>query len=222
MVRKRRLILNNSIDVIIAREPVLGKPDGLSIVFQNRDPIVIPISIWVSRGLSIQEEVTSDLITQLERDSAIYQVRPMVLRYLSPKPRTEREVRTYLQRKQVTTGTSNDVIFWLMQQNLINDFDYCVSYVKSHETKMSRTELKSKLQIRGVSSQTIEQAIREIYSDFSEQHALEQLARKKWKTLVNQSQEVASQRLGAYLQRKGFSYQMIFQVIGELERPSND
>ncbi len=81
----------------------------------------------------------------------------MGIRYISYKPRTEKEVRVYLNDKGVSLDEINDVVSKLKAAKFINDLQYVKDYTRyALEKKRGKFRIEMELRDRGVSSFDIE------------------------------------------------------------------
>lgn len=140
------------------------------------------------------------------------------LKYLSYRPRTKFEVRNYLIEQDYNNDLIDSTINRLEINNYINDKIYVNQFIEQRITanpkgkKFIAYELKNK----GISSTDIDSALEKIDYKIEYKMAIS-LAEKKINQLNKQEWFAVKVKLGNYLQRKGFSYDIIYDVFSFYE-----
>jgi SOS response regulatory protein OraA/RecX len=70
---------------------------------------------------------------------------------------------------------------------------------------------------RGISIDHIAEAIQQVYSEYPEEDLALRAARKKWKSVLSRDSLKARQKVGSYLQRQGFPFEMIIKALDGLK-----
>jgi regulatory protein len=155
------------------------------------------------RGQVLSDE---DIEKLKERDS-FEKTYDRALRFLSYRPRSEAEVRRYLQGKAVSPAIEEEVIERLTRAKLLDDLAFARYWVESRESfnprglRMLRYELRQK----GLSEKTIAQAL----TDLDEEEGAYRVALRRGRRLAHLDQVSFRQKLGAYLLRRGFPYEVV-------------
>lgn len=185
-------------------------------MFENRDPLEVPISLWVDFGLKIGLCVDSSLMDDLEREAAVRGWKQIALRYVSYRPRTTEEVRRYLARKGGEAAAVERVLTLGFHEGWLRDDEYARQFVQSKQGKSSRREVSWKLNQRGVRDANIEPVLSTEWSTEDEYRAAFKLGEKYVRTHRDENSERLRQRLWSHLQRKGFDFDVTRRVIEEL------
>lgn len=200
---------------ICGREPVLRNEDWIRVQFENRDPLEVPISVWVDFGLKIGLCIDGSVMEKLETESAVRGWKQVALRYVSYRPRTREELKRYLAKK----GADESIVARVTQlgehEGWLRDEDYAREFVQSRQGKASRREVSWKLGQRGVKDVHIEPVLTEEWSTEDEYQAARKLAEKFVRAHKEDSADRLRQRLWGHLQRKGFDVDMIRRVASE-------
>ena len=138
---------------------------------------------------------------------------------LTGTAKTERRLREKLEKSQrYTEDVIAKTIAFLKEYDYLNDYQYALRYLEENSEKRSLRDMKAKLFQRGVDSVSLKEAIeafqekqREEESD-PEREALLQCLEKKRRTL-DLSDPKDKQKLYAFLMRRGFSYDLIREVL---------
>jgi regulatory protein len=136
------------------------------------------------------------------------------LLFLGYRPRSEAETRTRLQKHGYTGGEINRVIERLKSLKLLNDAAFA-EYWKENRTSFKprgQRMLKSELRRKGVDPGTISEAVEGI----DELENARQAAVAKARSLPVTDYQVFRQKLGGYLQRRGFDYGVISKIVKQV------
>lgn len=148
-------------------------------------------------------------------------------RFLSFRPRSEKEVREYLEKK-IKNEKSNlknnkdvidSIINKLKEQKFLDDFEFAKwwieqrSKIKPKALKFIIFELKQK----GISKELIEQVLEDgnfvIESDFDK---AKKLAEKRIERYKNEDKQKKYEKMVRFLASKGFNYDTIKKVIDQI------
>lgn len=137
------------------------------------------------------------------------------LRFLSFRPRSEKEIQGYLKKKQVNEINSQKIIDKLKEQKFINDEEFAKWWIEQRTLIKPRAWriIKFELKNKGISEEIIQSLEFRVQND--EEVAIK-LAGKKISRYKNLSKQDAYQKLGRYLASKGFSWETIKISIDEV------
>ena len=142
-----------------------------------------------------------------------------VLRFLSFRPRSEKEIKDYLKRKQVSLITSQKVISKLKESNFLNDLEFAKWWVEQRTLIKPRALriIKIELKQKGISNEIIEELMQN--TEFKLKNDVEmaiKLAQKRMQRYKNLSKQEIYEKMGRFLQSKGFDYETIRKSIDEV------
>jgi regulatory protein len=155
------------------------------------------------RGQVLSDE---DIKGLKERDS-FEKAHDRALRFLSYRPRSEAEVRRYLQGKAVSPTIEEEVIERLTRAKLLDDLAFARYWVENRESfnprglRMLRYELRQK----GLGENTIAQAL----TDLDEEESAYRVGLRRGHRLAHLDQVSFRKKLGAYLLRRGFAHEVV-------------
>ncbi len=170
--------------------------------------------ILVSHRLLKDNEINEDNIKELFLKDEENKAWNKSLRYLSYKSRTEEEIRKYLINNSYDIEIINLILERLKEQGYINDTLYAQNYIRQRISlnpkgkKMIAYELVNK----GISEIETNKALDEIDDEVEYNMAI-RLVDKKVKGYRSLEWESLQNKLGNYLQRRGFSYSLIIKVL---------
>lgn len=177
--------------------------DGSSIELAG----IIAISLYVG------QQLTADDLRALEESSLQEEAYEKVLYYLSFRQRSEMEIEKYLAGKHLE-ATSAAVIARLKRAGLVDDTEFARHWVENRNTFHPRGSwaLRAELRRAGIDKDIVEQAVASVDE---EQNAVGAAERKAWQ-LRALDEQVFRTKLLAFLQRRGFGYQVANRTVQQL------
>ena len=146
--------------------------------------------------------------------------RTVLLRRLTAAPRTRKDLRDDLLRRNIPEDVVDRVLDRFTEVGLVNDEEYARMWVESRQRSrgMARRVLRQELRARGVSDEDAQDALDSIDPD-AERARARQLAQAKVRTMSRLEPEARVRRLAGLLQRRGYSsdvaYSVVREVVGE-------
>jgi regulatory protein len=155
------------------------------------------------RGQFLSDQEIEDL---LERDS-FQKAYDRALRFLSYRPRSEGEMRRYLQGKRVSPAIEAEVVERLTLAGLLDDQAFASYWVENRESfkPRGRHALRYELRQKGLGEEIIALALEDIDEEDSAYRALINRARR----IAPLDRGAFRKKLGSFLRRRGFSYEAI-------------
>jgi regulatory protein len=140
------------------------------------------------------------------------------LHYLSYRPRATKEMVLHLASKDFTSEIIDTLIERWTQVGYLNDHTFAKQWLEERIRlkKKGRLLLREELKQKGVSSNIIDQVMVTVDQD-EEFRACLELAQKKKRMIKETEKRKAKQKLYAYLQRRGYPFEMIQTVLLKLE-----
>lgn len=140
------------------------------------------------------------------------------LRFLSFRPRSEKEIRDYFKIKSQKTKTKINqetielIILKLKKQKFIDDTEFVRWWIDQRERLKPRSLkfIKFELKKKGISNELIENSELGTVSDFEKAF---NLAKKRIGRYKNEESQKVYEKMGRFLASKGFDYDVIKKVI---------
>lgn len=157
-----------------------------------------------------------DRLEAAERGSRAWNA---ALRLLEVRPRTEREIRDRLRRKEFIPEQIDKVIARLHDLELLNDAQFARLWVANRQNLNPRGAhaLRQELRAKGVDRQVADEVIADATNRDSEREACTEVARKALHKYANAPDRATFQRrFGGFLQRRGFTFDTIKPILDEL------
>lgn len=170
------------------------------------------LAAGIKEGTFLSAREAEDLLRQDEVAKA-YQ---KALRLLSYRPRSRREVLERLKTKGVAEEVLALVLDRLSQAGLLDDLAFALWWIENREgfRPRSRSLLRYELRRKGVEEETIVQALEGI----DETESARRAAQARLSRYAHLDEDTFRKKLSQFLMRRGFSYSVIREVVGNLVR----
>ena len=141
------------------------------------------------------------------------------LKFLSYRPRSEKEMRDYLAKKNVDTIITERIIADFKEHKFINDQDYAEMWVRNRTNYKPRSSrvIKMELKQKGINSDLIEEVMSTKSASTNDLSMALDLAERKLKRLEKEEPQKRREKLAGFLNRKGFGWDIIKEVINKLK-----
>lgn len=155
----------------------------------------------------------------MAREEEIKKAQDAAYRHLAVRARSQAEVRERLREKGYSFEVTEAVVKKLEGLGYLNDHEFALGWARSQVKRrhLGRLGLREELMRRGLSRDIIDQTVKEIYEECQEREVAHELVRKKMRgKAVHETQEL--RRLSDFLRRRGFSYEVIKEVLKKGEK----
>jgi len=178
------------------------------------DEFAFGLSRFAAAWLQIGQELSPEKIRELQDIDAQEVAYQRALKFISYRPRSEAEVRKNLKKHDIPEEVVTEVIVRLRRSGLVDDEQFAHAWVENRSTfrPRGRRALAAELRQKGVDDEAIDEVLRGLDEDsLAYQAALKQS--RKYGDLEWQA---FRQKLGAFLARRGFSYEVAKSVIEQV------
>ena len=140
------------------------------------------------------------------------------LKFLSYRPRSEKEIRDKLKKKKASEETINKIILRLKENNFINDEEFVRWWIEQRTNFKPRSLrlIKMELKQKGIGQELIEETIVHLPSTIDDLESAKKLIEKRLPRYKNLSREEKFQKIARFLSSKGFSYDIIKEIFKEI------
>ena len=167
-------------------------------------------------GLHIDDNIEQDFIEDILKSEEQMKAINYALKLLSYNRKTEKGMYDSLKRKGYDESIIEIAIDSLKDKKYIDDIDYAKAFIndKRNINNYGSNRIKYDLLKKGISKEIIGSTLN-IDSD-EEYNSAYELAVKKLKTYKGQEKHVVYRKLGGFLQRKGYSYEIISKILEDI------
>lgn len=139
-------------------------------------------------------------------------------RYLTIRNRSEKEIRDYLAKKKADPDIIDAIVAKLYEQKFLNDEAFARSWVRSRA--MFRPRGKRMLQIelaqKGIAKDIIQKVLEEEQEDVPDELTqAKNLIAKRVERLKDHPRQELYNKVGAFLGRRGYGWEVIKKAIDE-------
>ena len=139
------------------------------------------------------------------------------LRYLKFRDRSKKEIRDYLHSKKAPSEIIEKIISYCIDHNFINDERFAADWVHARSTYRLKSKKIIKLELikKGIDPETIEKALgsQEESNESNDLNLAKKLVQLRINRYINASRQEIYQKLGGFLSRRGFSWEIVKQAI---------
>ncbi len=113
-------------------------------------------------NIEIGDEIEDETLVELQRESDGARAFERAVKYATARPRTKREIKTYLKEKGYLPEMIAEVTAKLNEYGFIDDFRYARDYVAAYVKKLGVKRIKMDLKARGVCTEAIDAATEDV------------------------------------------------------------
>jgi regulatory protein len=208
---------------ITALEPQINDAERVNLYVDGHFLLGVNAAIVLQMDLHIEQELLPEQLEQLRSEEAEQQAVDRALNFLSYRPRSREEVRRYLRRKETPSDIIEAALARLDRLDFVNDRAFVEFWVENRDKFNPRGSrmLKNELRMKGVERDIVDELVDK---DGDEELAL-RAGRKKAISLLrlpNMDYPTFRNRLGAFLQRRGFGYEVVTHAVKGLWQEVKD
>ena len=194
--------------------PNKGHGRRVSVFLDGRFAFSVGDDVASREDLQPEQTLTAERIGTLVESDRHERCMSAATRYLASRPRSHAELRERLRRRGFDSDTQEAVIARLKEQGLLDDANFARFWTDNRESfsPRSRRLTRMELQKKGVPRDIIDQAVNVI----DDQARAYRAALSRVYSLRHSDREEFRCRLGAYLQRRGFGYDVVVRTVEEL------
>lgn len=179
----------------------------------------------VDRRLVVGKEIPAEELEMILFEAEVGKLMERMYRLFSIRQRSEKEVRDYIRRLNITNKISNkgevsglvleSLTNKLKQKGMLDDKAFALAWVDARRKskKMGNRALSSELFQKGIDREVIEEVVSSQSSVVSQEELAEQALGKKLKLWKKLPDLEFKKKATEFLLRKGFSYSEALKVI---------
>jgi len=168
----------------------------------------------VAAGLHRGQRLAAEDLQRLRSQDQEESVWQRCVAWIARRARSGTEIRQYLQRRRVEAAVAERVLRRLDEQGLVDDSGFARAWVENRLALHPRSgrALSQELRRKGIPPELAAQAL----AGIDEEEAARRLAQSKAPRWRDCEQGEFEKRLGNYLARRGFSFEIIHSVLDGL------
>ncbi|MBI2980253.1 MAG: RecX family transcriptional regulator [Chloroflexi bacterium] len=199
---------------ITALRIIKGPRKRANIFLEGKLAFSLEAEVVAKERLRVGQELSAEQIKALAESDHCQRCLDAAINYISYRPRSESELRTKLSQRGFDSDTQETVIARLKEQRLGGDMTFAQFWKENRETFSPRSRWLTGLELRrkGVASDIIDQVVGTIDDEDNAYRA----ARSKAYRLSRCEHQDFQRRLGDFLKRRGFNYEVINRIVERL------
>jgi regulatory protein len=196
---------------ITALRATKGRGKRVKMFLDEKFAFSLEAEVAVKAGLKIGQELSATEIEALARSDQFQRCLKAAAHYLSYRPRSESELRERLYRRGFSDDSIEAVIAKLKEQGLVDDMAFAQFWKDSRNSFSPRSQWLTKLELKrkGIAQEIVDQVV----DANNDKDSAYRAALSKARGLPCSDYERFRQRLGGYLRRRGFSYEVINHTV---------
>ena len=187
------------------------RDERLNIFLDGRFAFSLGAEVVAKENLRVGQELSRSQIEALAGNDEVQCCLEAAYRYLGYRPRSEFEIRERMQRRGFAAETIDEAITRLREQALLDDGAFAQFWKENRESFRPRSRWLTGLELKrmGVVNSVIEQAV----SGIDDGENAYQAALQKTRHCAPADYQSFRRRLGDYLRRRGFNYEVISHTV---------
>lgn len=199
------------------------KSGKYKITFDNNETLSTYDDVILNNGLLFKKEVDSELLDKLNIETSYYDIYNKTIKFISRKLRSEKEVKIFLDKQNVTSSDKKKIIAKLKDIKLINDVYFANAYCQDRMNLSNDGPYRIKKEL--ISNDIDENIIDEVMGKIDENFVYEKLTKliiKKINNNHNKSNYMLKQKIVGDMINLGYSKEMIVEIIDNNLKQNNN
>lgn len=136
----------------------LTKKNKYNVFLSSGEVITLDERVITENELLLKKEIDRELYDKVNRESKIYELVDIAIKYISVRLRSIKEIRDYLKKKEDNNELINTSVDKLIKMGYLDDDRFTKAFIKDklNFTNMGDYKIKMELQRLGVSNEIIE------------------------------------------------------------------
>ena len=198
-------------------------PSGkYNLILDNKEKFITYDEVILNNNLLFNKEIDPQLLNKLNIDTKYYDIYNKIVKLISIRIRSEKEVVDYLEKNNIEIIEQNKIIENLKNNNLINDKNFVKSFIsdKLNLSNDGPNKIKNMLLEHNISNELIDMELSKIDKSFYYEK-INKIIDKKVKSNKKYSQFVLKQKIVNDLKNQGFNYDDINECIENIKVNNN-
>ena len=202
---------------ITAIEVQERRKDRRSIFVDGKFVVGVDETIVADLGLKVGQQFSEDELNEVIRAELLSKAKARALNLLSYRSRSRAE----LARRLVRAGYEEDIVEETLSRlenaGFIDDAQFSQGWVNSRVSGkgLGRARVRWELRQKGVAPEVVEEALSSVDPD-KERELAADAAGRRWERDKDPDLRARRRRVASYLQRQGFDWQTVSEVLDRL------
>lgn len=211
-----RCEVEDELVTITLLRPRGAKGSSFTVELNNGERIVLRADTVASQGIHVGDTFEAATVGDWQRDDSFRLAVEVGLNFISYRPRSAKEVDDHLRGKSFDDAARDHAMNRLKELGYLDDAEFARFWVESRlaHRPRGRRALAWELRQKGIADATVEDVLARYGGDEAALACV--AARKRAATIVTAEYDEFRRKLGTFLARRGFSYEVVEQVVRDL------
>jgi len=194
-------------------------PQRVNVFVDGEFAIGVSLTTITKVGLHVGKQLSTEEFARLEQIESDDKAYVAALRFLEARPRSIAEVRARLGRKDFAPEAIDAAVARLAELELLDDAAFARFWVENRQANRPRGAgaLRDELRRKGIDTDTAAQVLSDESLTGDESAGAWRLARGALRKYAgSRDRNAFTRRMGSYLQRRGFSFEVIRPIVDQL------
>ena len=201
---------------ITAIEPQARRQGRVNVFVDGKFALGLFEEVALALSLHIGQQISPERLTEISQAETLRRAKEDAFRLLSFRGRSEKEIEDRLRRKGYEEDLIAQVIASLRGNGYVDDVQFAQNWVAARGRTRGRRALAHELRQKGITGELAAETLQETRDDAVELAAARAAAIKKVGERPADHSREAQARLAAFLQRRGFGWDVVRPVLAEL------
>jgi regulatory protein len=192
---------------------------SVDVTVDNVFHVALPRSTAAEQGLKVGLEVDLDQLREAGRTEERRKALAHAVKLLESRARSRREIETRLLETRYSPEVVALVLAQLERADLVDDKAFADAWVRERSKArdpVGRIRLRHELSLKGVARPLVDEALAAVDSSDEVTAALAAAKRHSRPYNDKEARLAERQRLAGYLQRRGYAWEVVYEVLREL------
>lgn len=190
----------------------LTKKNKYNVFLSNGEVITLDERVITENKLLLKKELSQELYDKVNRESKIYELVDISIKYISVRLRSIKEIRDYLKKKEDNIELIEIAIDKLIKLGYLDDNRFAKAFIKDKLsfTNMGDYKIKMELEYLGVASEIIEE---NIIDEKIIEEKINKLIDKDIRTNKKYSGAMLKNKIYNHLVNAGYSKEKVITIL---------
>jgi len=193
-------------------------PQRVNVFVDGEFAIGVSLTTITKTGLHIGKQLSAEEFAKLEQTESGDKAYLAALRFLEARPRSIAEVRARLGRKDYAPEAIDAAITRLAELDLLDDTAFARYWVENRQAYRPRGvgALRDELRRKGIDADVTAEVLDDAVTGDEAASAWELARGALRKYAGSQDRNAFTRRMGSYLQRRGYTFEVIRPIVDQL------
>lgn len=193
------------------------KKSMYEVVLDNKESLILLENVMIHHEVFLKKMLTEKEIEEIQKENDMEVSYQKCCGYLEKKMRTEKEMRNYLKKDEVSKEIVERVIQALKENHFLDDEKYVNYYVNDNVKFTNDGPLKMERALidLGIEKETIEKRLDEVPREVWEEK-IKKIIQKRIQSNKKDSEMVFKRKLSQYLYTVGYPHEMSSSLVEDI------